>query len=138
MGKILNFLILYLIGGFTYFLMECIWRGYSHWSMFVLGGLVFILIGEINEYFTFGIPLLKQCLLSAIIITIMEFIAGSIINLWLNWNVWDYSDKPFNLLGQICPQMFGIWILVSCFGIILDDVLRWKLFGEEKPRYILI
>lgn len=41
--------ILFGIGGFLYYAIEILWRGYSHWTMFILGGLCFILVGFINE-----------------------------------------------------------------------------------------
>lgn len=135
--QILKILILCLIGGFIYYCIELLWRGYSHWTMFLVGGICFIIIGKINEIFLWTTPLWKQCGIAAIIITALEFITGCIVNLGLNWNVWSYSDVPFNLLGQICPQMILAWFFLSAVGIILDDVIRWKLFGEEKPKYKL-
>ena len=36
-------------GGCLYVVLELAWRGYSHWTMFILGGLCFVLIGAINE-----------------------------------------------------------------------------------------
>lgn len=53
------------------------------------------------------------------------------------WNVWDYSDQPFNLLGQICLSYTLLWIPLSAVAIVLDDFLRCLLFGEEWPRYTL-
>ena len=43
-------LFLFLIGGFLYYSIEILWRGFSHWSMFILGGLCFIYAGLQNEY----------------------------------------------------------------------------------------
>jgi uncharacterized membrane protein len=74
--------------------------------------------------------------MGSIIVTILEFIAGCILNLWLGLNVWDYSDLPFNILGQICPQFTFLWLFISSYGIILDDFSRYGM-GEEKPRYKL-
>lgn len=42
-------LVLLLIGGSIYFCIEVMWRGYSHVSMFFIGGLCFVAIGSINE-----------------------------------------------------------------------------------------
>lgn len=128
-------LVLFGIGGCLYYIIEILWRGYSHWSMIVLGGLCFILVGSINEVFKF--PLVKQMFLSTVIITIAEFICGCIVNLWLKWNVWDYSGLPFNVLGQICLPYSILWFFLSVVAIILDDYLRYWIFGEEKPKYKL-
>lgn len=134
---ILKYIVLFLIGGFTYYLIEILWRGYSQWTMICLGGICFILMGYINEFYSWDTPLWKQCGMSALIITVLEFITGCIINIKLGWNVWNYSDIPFNLLGQVCLPYSVLWVLLSYVGIFLDDFIRWKCFGEEKPRYKL-
>ena len=74
-------------------------------------------------------------LIGGAIITVVEFVSGCIINLWLGWNVWDYSHIPLNILGQICLPFFFAWVGRSLVGIVLDDIIRWLCFGEEKPRY---
>ena len=122
-------------GGLLYIIMELIWRGRSHWTMFVLGGICFVALGLINEVLPWTMSLLLQVLIGAGIITVLEFATGCIVNLGLGWNVWDYSSLPGNLLGQICPQYCLLWLPVSLAGIILDDWLRYWWWGEERPRY---
>lgn len=127
--------ILFLIGGMVYYLTEIVYRGFSHWSMFILGGICFLLIGYINIYFKWETPLWMQMGISALIITALELISGCILNLWLCLNIWDYSNLPLNLLGQICLPYTVIWFFLSVVGIVLDDVIRWLLFKEQKPKY---
>lgn len=122
-------------GGLLYIIMELIWRGRSHWTMFVLGGICFVALGLINEVLPWTMSLLLQVLIGAGIITALEFLVGCVVNLWLGWNVWDYSSLPGNLLGQICPQYCLLWLPVSLAGIILDDWLRYWWWNEERPRY---
>ncbi len=137
MTSALKYLFLFSFGGIIYVIIEMLWRGYSHWSMFILGGLCFLLLGLINEKYTRDIPLVLQMLFGTFIITSLEFIAGCILNLWLGLNVWDYYDLPFNILGQIClPYMF-LWFLLSPVCIIVDDYMRYLFFGSEKPSYRL-
>ena len=131
-------LTLAMMGGLLYILVETVWRGYSHWTMFVLGGLCFLALGLINEVLPWETPLWEQILIGAILITCLEFLTGCIVNLLLGWEVWNYSDMPGNILGQICPQYFILWLPVSLIGIILDDWLRYIWWGEEKPRYRLL
>jgi uncharacterized membrane protein len=131
-------LILFFIGGIIYVMIEVLWRGYSYSSMSILGGLCFLIIGYINEYLSFDTPLWKQCFIGSIIITFLEFVSGVILNIFLNLNIWDYSDLPLNLLGQICVPYFILWFFLSLIAIILDDFLRWKFFREEKPRYKIL
>ncbi|WP_125140007.1 putative ABC transporter permease [Clostridium transplantifaecale] len=136
--KLFNkYLILFDTGGLLYVILELLWRGWSHWSMFILGGICFIALGLINEVFPWDMPLWKQMLTGACLVTALEFITGCIVNLWLGWDVWDYSNLPGNILGQICPQFFVVWIFVSLGGIVLDDWLRYRWFGETFPHYRL-
>lgn len=142
--------ILFLVGGRLYTWIEIIWRGWTHWTMFYMGGGCFVIMGILNEHILpWRMPLLWQAMISACIITMLEFIVGCIINLWLGWQVWDYSDLPFNLLGQICLYYFLLWIPISAAGIILDDWIRYlfyrcfhkffpKLQARERPHYKLI
>lgn len=133
-----KYLFLFGIGGLLYILIEIFWRGRSHWTMFILGGICFVFLGSINEVLPWEMPLWQQVVIGAAGITILEFLTGCIVNLWLGWNVWDYSSLPGNLLGQICPQYFVLWMPVSLAGIVLDDWIRYRAFGEERPHYRLI
>ena len=137
--KVLEYVILLIIGGAIYYEIEILHRGYSHWTMFLLGGLCFVLVGSLNEFiqerYKVDIPLFPQMIIGSMIITLLEFITGYIVNIKLGWNVWDYSDKPFNILGQICPGASFAWFWLSLVCILLDDFLRYKLFGEEKRKY---
>lgn len=132
-----KYIALGITGGPLYVLIETVWRGYSHWTMFALGGLCFLALGLINEVLSWDTPLWKQVLIGACLITGLEFLMGCIVNLWLDWDVWDYSAMPGNVLGQICPQYFLLWLPVSLAGIVLDDWLRFWWWGEERPRYKL-
>ncbi|NLO10310.1 MAG: hypothetical protein GX129_10665 [Clostridiales bacterium] len=134
-NKFLQYFLMFLIGGFTYGGMEIIFRGYSHISMMIAGGICFILIGLINEVYSGEISLIKQMAISAVIITAVEFVTGLIVNVWLDLNVWDYSDRLFNIKGQICILYTMIWFFLSPLAIILDDYLRYYIMGEEKPHY---
>ena len=126
---------LFSIFGVSYVLIELIYRGYSHWSMFILGGICGICIGMLNECIPWEMPLWLQAGIGAVIITVLEFICRCIVNLALGWNVWDYSNTPLNILGQVCLPFAIIWFVIAHFGIVLDDYLRYWLFKEEKPHY---
>ena len=138
MKKLFKYGFLLLIGGLIFVLIELITRGWSHWTMFILGGICFISLGLINEDISWDTPLLIQMVLGCSIITLLEFSTGYIVNLWLGWGVWDYSEQFGNISGQICLQASAIWLLLSAVGIILDDYLRYWFFKEEKPRYKII
>lgn len=136
--ELIKLTLLFLMGGMIYFAIELAYKGDSHFSMFITGGAAFLLMGGINSYFDRNMPLIKQMLFGAVIITLLEFISGVIVNIGLNLNVWDYSHIPFNIMGQICPRFFFIWFILSLVGIILDDFFRYRMFGEKMPRYGVI
>lgn len=137
--RLLNkYLVLLGTGGLLYILIELVWRGWSHWTMFILGGLCFVCLGMINEVLSWETLLWQQVLIGAGIITALEFLTGCVVNLWLGWDVWDYSNMPGNILGQVCPQYMLLWLPVSLIGIVLDDWMRYRWFHEEKPHYRLV
>lgn len=133
-----KYLVLMATGGLLYVALELVWRGRSHWTMFLLGGICFVALGLINEILPWHMALWKQILIGAGIITVLEFLTGCIVNLWLGWNIWDYSGLSGNILGQICPQYCLLWLPVSLAGIVLDDWLRYWWWGEERPKYRVI
>ena len=132
-----KYLFLFWFGGSTYVTLEVLWRGYSHWTMLLLSGTVFIAIGLLNEVWEWSTSIIKQVAVGTVLATALEFITGCIVNLWLGWAVWDYSAMPLNLLGQICVPYILLWIPVSLAAIFLDDWLRYWMFGEEQPHYCL-
>lgn len=139
-SRVVNFfkyLFIWEIGGFAYYLIEILYRGHSHPSMFILGGLCLVLVGLLNEIFTYNIYFEVQVIMGDIIVLIGEFVTGLIVNVWLGLNVWDYSNLPYNIMGQICPQFALLWLPVIVIAILLDDWLRFQFLNEEEPIYRL-
>lgn len=102
-----SFIVCFILGGAVYVGLEFLWRGRSHISMFISGGLAFALLDGIFSKYT--LPLLLKCAIGAAIITSLEFAAGYIVNIRMGLNVWDYSERPLNLYGQICPEFSLLW-----------------------------
>ena len=131
MMKIKNYLIkeliLLIIFGISYCGIEILYRGYTHISMFFAGGLCAVLIGMINEI-TPKMNIILQMFIGAVIVTIIEFFSGYIINIILGLNVWDYSNLMFNYKGQISLIFTVIWFFLSAPVIYLDDKIRKILF----------
>ena len=123
---ILKEFIIFIIFGLMYVTIELLYRGHTHYSMFVVGGVCGVLIGLINDN-TPDMPLLPQCVLGAVIITVIELLTGLFLNVYLGLNVWDYSNQPFNFMGQICPQFCIIWCILSILVIRIDDWLKEKV-----------
>jgi len=130
--------LLFAAGGAIYGGIEVATRGYTHVSMFIVGGLCFVLVGGINSYISREMPIMFQMFIAAVIITFLELISGCIVNLWLDLNVWDYSKNRTNFRGQICLDATVIWFFISEAGILLEDFMRWKMFGERMPNYRML
>ena len=118
-----HFFLLLLAGGSVYVCIELLWRGRSHGSMFLCGGLCTVLIGMLNEWAP-GLPLTAQMLLGACVITASELLFGFLFN--RSYAVWDYRGLPHNFRGQI-----------SLLAVFLDDGVRYLAFGEAIGPYCL-
>ncbi len=108
-----NYIFLFAVGSVSYTVIELLFRGYTHFSMVILGGLCGIVLYEIDHRLSHTSVFLRA-LCGALAITSLELIWGCILNLWLGLDVWDYTDQPFHLLGQICPLFSLCWFLL-CF-----------------------
>ncbi len=135
MKEMFKNIVLTATGGLLYYLLEILFRGYSHPAMIVVGGICFYVCGLWNEIMEWFMPLPEQMFVCTICITTIEFVAGVILNLWLDLGIWDYSNMPLNVLGQICLPFCLLWYFLSLVAIVLDDWLRYALFWEERPHY---
>ncbi len=134
----LKYAYLALIGGLLYSLLEILWRGYTHWSMIIVGGVCFAAVMFISDTMPCGVGLLARGVCGAAVVTVLEFISGVILNLWLNMNVWDYSTMPMNILGQVCLPFSFAWVLLSIAAILIGNFLECHMFGEPSKFYSLL
>lgn len=112
MDRLKEFIIVFGVGSLSYALVEVIFRGHTHWTMLLTGGSVFCVLYFAFNYFKKE-NIFKIGLLGAVLITTAEYSVGCIVNLALKMGVWDYSRKPLNLYGQICPAFFFAWFALS-------------------------
>lgn len=125
--------VIFYLGGMFYCGVELLWRGWTHGSMFLLGAVCFCLVGSLDR--RWHLPVLAQMLLGAVIVTFCEFWTGVLVNEVMQLNVWDYSDAPVNLLGQICLPFTLFWFALSGAAIFLEDGMRRVLFSQPFPHY---
>lgn len=118
-----DYFVVGLLGGMTYSLLEVLWRGYTHWTMTLTGGVCLVLMCMTFEKLRRRSIWLK-CLCGSGIITGLEFAVGCTVNLLLGWNVWDYSDCPLNILGQICLPFSAIWFVLSAPMVFFSNYLH--------------
>ncbi|MEG1633009.1 MAG: hypothetical protein RR314_03040 [Oscillospiraceae bacterium] len=114
------------LGAALYGGLELLWRGRTHWTMLLAGGLCFSVMYLLATRADW--PLWQKWLCSAAVITTVEFVTGAVVNLRLGWDVWDYSDLPLNLCGQICLLYSAIWFLLAIPGTALCSLLKHSLF----------
>ena len=135
MKRLSEYLFLWAFGGTLYYCFELIFRGFSHWSMFLLGGICFLFFWIQGKLLHWRDPMWLQIIRCTIFVVACEFITGIIVNKWLKWAVWDYSDQPFQLFGQICLPFAVIFSGLCAAGILLDGYLLHWIFKEEKPSF---
>lgn len=103
---------IFCFGAGAYTLIELLYRGYTHWTMTLTGGLCLSLLCYIftkkSDY-----SILSKSLIGALIITGIEFVVGCIVNLYLKWDIWDYSGMYMDILGQVCLFYTFMWFLLS-------------------------
>jgi len=116
------YLFLFLAGGLLYVTLECFWRGHSHVSMAIAGGVCAVLLYGVLTRIPNSM-LLFRAVIGAIIITSVEFITGAIVNIKLHLHVWDYSSLPANVYGQICAQYSVLWMLLCVPATVFIDVI---------------
>ena len=117
--------VIFIFGAINYIAIELLWRGYTHWTMAIAGGLCAMLIYIFNSQFNY-LSLLYKSFIGAIIITSVELVTGLIVNIVLKWQVWDYSERYFNFMGQICLRYFIYWFLLCIPMIKLFDYFKEK------------
>ena len=85
MKKVIKPAALFCVGGSIYITIEILWRAFrcsdpTHWTMFILGGLCFLAIGAINEYFTWEMPFWLQSAIGTAVVLALEFVFGCVLN----------------------------------------------------------
>ncbi len=108
--KLSRYVFVFLMGFFLYGFVEVTGRGYTHWTMCITGGIVLTVIYTLSN--RPAATLAKTCLLGTAAITLIEFAVGVFDNLIMGWQVWDYSEIPLNILGQVCPLFSLLWFIL--------------------------
>lgn len=110
-GKVREYAWVAVIGAAGYSLLEILWRGHTHWSMTLAGGVCLPLIYRVHAGERHCLAV--RSVICSGIITTVEFAVGVVVNLLLGWQVWDYSGLRFNLMGQVCLLYSLLWCLLS-------------------------
>ncbi len=129
MKKNKRYLIIFAAGSAGYGFIEILWRGRTHWSMLIAGGLCFVVFSVIEKHLK-NTRLLYKCILGSISVTLVELVFGLVFNVLLGQKVWDYSRMPLNLAGQICLPFSVLWGILGALFIPLAGKL--DVYLENK------
>ena len=126
MQKIKRDTAIFLIGGVGYGIIEILWRGHTHPTMTIAGGISFLMFSKIAKRYREK-PLIFKAVLCALGVTALELVFGLIFNVIFKMHVWDYSSQPFNLFGQICPKFSIAWFLLGFVFLPLAEVINKRM-----------
>lgn len=118
--RLLEPLCLFVLGGGGYCALEVAWRGFSHWTMFVVGGAALCWLAWLDA----RRPLPQAAALGALGATSLELAAGLWCTRVLHVTVWDYRTEWADLAGLICPKYSLLWLLLCA----------WVLLGMHTAR----
>lgn len=100
----------------------------------VLNGPLCILYGIGGLLVTFALQDLRggwffSLVFGAVYATVIEWIAGHILEYASKTRWWDYSDMPFNLDGYVCLGVSVFWGILSVISLKWGNPLLLRLFG---------
>ena len=121
-------------GGAVYYSLEILYRGYSHWSMFLLGGLSFCIIDKLYQKRKGIFSIVAFMLTGGLIITALEGMTGAFVNLYLHRQVWDYSNLPLHLYGQVSLHFTLLWCVMTIPIIWLSGLFHYYVFHDEQQQ----
>ena len=133
--KLSQLLFSFLMGYFCYSLVEIVMRGYTHWTMCLTGGFVMSVLYALNSRRT--MTLIRSCALGSLLITAIELTVGIFDNIIMHWNVWDYSNMPFNFMGQICIPFSAFWFVLCIPARLICKLISQRL-GNKKAVPIVL
>ena len=122
--------VFFAVGGVGYGLIEILWRGHTHPTMLLAGGLCFVMFSRIAESFA-SAPLICKAVMCAAAVTCVELAFGLVFNVILGLGVWDYSDEPYNFMGQICPTFAAMWCALGAVFIPIAEAMNRRLRTTE-------
>ncbi|MCI2046488.1 MAG: hypothetical protein LKJ90_02075 [Faecalibacterium sp.] len=112
-------LVTFAIGAAGYGGIELLWRGHTHWTMLLAGGVCLTGLRLLSRS---PLPFLTQCVLGSSLITGVELSIGLVCNCALHWNIWNYAGQWCNLMGQVCPLYSMLWFFL-CIPVL--GILRY-------------
>lgn len=107
------------IGALGYPALELIWRGRTHYSMALAGGVSAACFRRINRM---ELPRPVKAALGGSAVTAVEGLCGAVWN--RRHRVWDYRKMPMNWHGQVCLPYSLAWCVLADAWMRLDKAGR--------------
>lgn len=126
MKNLKKYFLIFAVGGVGYAAVELLWRGRTHWSMVIAGGICFVVFSILESHLG-DKPLFLRVILASGFITLLELVFGIVFNILLGMGIWDYSKMPLNFLGQICPTFSLFWAGLSLAALPLARLINKKI-----------
>ena len=131
---------LFCLGGGAYAALELAWRGTTHWTMFLAGGVCLCLLQALAAG---PLPLAVAAALGAAGVSGLELAVGAVCRRLLHIAVWDYADEWGNLAGLVCPRYTFYWFLLcgsfSCYGALKVPFITLKnRYRRVKVQIIVL
>jgi len=143
--RIVNLIVIFLLGAFAGYILEFCFRNIVHKSKNVIdpgflkgpylplygfGVLVLYILSSLE------INILLKILLFAFSITILELITGLFFEKYFQIKLWDYSKNKLNYKGIICPLFSFIWTLLSLMFYyfvypVIEEVSNFILYTPD-------
>lgn len=77
------------------------------------------------------VKIMLSFLIYVVVFSLVEFICGHLCNLIFGVDMWNYTNKKYNIGKYVCLEYVGIWGL---YGVIITYVL--KKFFDKVVRLI--
>ncbi len=136
LSRLLQVAFIFIFSGTAYVLLEMLCRGYSHITMWVLGGICGVIIALVNNdiFLSSKTPFEIQVAFCATCCVLGEYIFGIIFN--RDFTIWDYREIPGTFAdGQLNIFFILLWIVICIFAIPLLDWIEYKLLDGRRPVY---
>ena len=121
---------LFLLGGGAYAALELAWRGTTHWTMFLTGGVCLCLLQALADR---PLPLGPAAAVGAAGVSGLELAVGAVCRRVLHTAVWDYADEWGNLAGLVCPKYTAYWFCCAGGSFLCCAVLKVPFITLKNP-----
>ncbi|WP_446899299.1 putative ABC transporter permease [Clostridium sp. LBM24168] len=106
-----------------------------------VGAVLVLQIPSLTGTYSENYSLLIGILLSVIMVTLLEYVTGFILEKLFNCKWWDYSDNYGNIKGYVCPKYSLLWGILAFMVVQIIQPLALSAFlyvPHKSKIYILL